>query len=303
MGIQGISYDPLGLLVASLSADRTLRIYHETKKSKKAKSSEWKQKMKIHAIQPPGYDRQVRLWWDDTLPGFVRRLNFSPEGTLLACPGAELVPCPTGAKGESDVEGTVAADCGSNTTKENVDPQSAIPKKECVAIFTRGTMQVPLALLPCSEPSVVTRWCPTLFALDETKPNTITMLPYRMVLAVATSESGIGSVILYETQTMRAFSQLEGMHYANMTDIAWCPTGNHLFVSSRDGYVTRVDFDEGDLGVALGRELDDVRADVRAQLEAQSVKSVEDNAACDGGGGEQQNGTDRLSPKLEKMML
>lgn len=55
------------------------------------------------------------------------------------------------------------------------------------------------------------------------------------ISAVATSESGIGNVILYSTQTMRPICTIEGIHYANMTDLAWCPSGNHLFVSSRDG--------------------------------------------------------------------
>ena len=58
---------------------------------------------------------------------------------------------------------------------------------------------------------------------------------YMYFSAVATSESGIGNVILYSTQTMRPICTIEGIHYANMTDLAWCPSGNHLFVSSRDG--------------------------------------------------------------------
>ena len=126
-----------------------------------------------------------------------------------------------------------------------------------MAIFGRGTLQTPLALLPCPEPSVVTRWCPTIFKLDPDRPSHLTQLQYRMVLgrsslvkynliksdlAVATSESGIGSVILYETQQMEPIAQIEGMHYANMTDLAWSPDGNHLFVSSRDGYDVIVGF-------------------------------------------------------------
>ena len=53
--------------------------------------------------------------------------------------------------------------------------------------------------------------------------------------AVATSEDGIGCVHLFETQEMREIYQVEGIHYANMTDLAWSPSGRHLFVSSRDG--------------------------------------------------------------------
>ena len=80
----------------------------------------------FRSIQPAGYERAVRLWWDDTLPGFVRRLNWSPDGLLLACPAAELSPPPsakdTAVKMEEDV---VKAPIDLTTTaesKENVDP-------------------------------------------------------------------------------------------------------------------------------------------------------------------------------------
>ena len=57
--IQGIAFDPFGQIVVSLSADRTMRVYQAMKKSKKSKTKEWRQKYKVHAIQPAGYERQV----------------------------------------------------------------------------------------------------------------------------------------------------------------------------------------------------------------------------------------------------
>lgn len=109
--VQGCSIDPFGLIVASLSSDRTLRFYQEVKR-KKQKKGEWRQTVKCAAIQPPGYERQVRLWWDDTLPGFVRRCAWSPEGTMLAAPGAELTAEKPKAGGDED----------ERTDKENADP-------------------------------------------------------------------------------------------------------------------------------------------------------------------------------------
>ena len=111
--VQGCSFDPFGQIVASLSADRTLRFYQQVKKNKKSKSSEWKQTIKCHALQQD--DKQVRLWWDDTLPGFVRRLTWSPEGTLLAAPGAEFNKSVVSENVNEDV---VKMDQG----KENVEP-------------------------------------------------------------------------------------------------------------------------------------------------------------------------------------
>lgn len=291
--VQGVSFDPLGVWVASLSADRTLRFYREFKKSKKSKTVEWKQKHKVHAIKPPTYDKPVRLWWDDSLPGFVRRLEWSPEGQLLACPGAELNPPPIPGKADTKIDDDVIKI--DDDSKENVRPATPTnepnrQKKECVAIFTRGSPQQPIALIPTVKPSVVTRWCPILFKLNKENPKNYTTLNYYMVLAVATSESGIGNVILYSTQTMRPICTIEGIHYANMTDLAWCPSGNHLFVSSRDGYVTRIDFEEGELGSKYEKELNQVISDLDEKVEE---VIPEEEIEFD----------ERLSPKLEKMIL
>ena len=57
-------------------------------------------------IQPAGYCRPVRIWWDDTLPGFVRRLSWSPDGLILAAPSGEVLPPPTPlAKDENEPNG------------------------------------------------------------------------------------------------------------------------------------------------------------------------------------------------------
>jgi hypothetical protein len=75
-----------------------------------------------------------------------------------------------------------------------------------------------------------------------------------------------------------------------MTDLAWCPSGNHLFVSSRDGYVTRIDFEKGELGSKYEKELNQVISDLDEKVEE---VIPEEEIEFD----------ERLSPKLEKMIL
>ena len=70
----------------------------------------------------------MRLWWDDTLPGFVRRLSWSPDGLLLAAPGAELNPPNSRSKG-ADVDDDVTKDtvdltAEPNETKSDTDNQT-----------------------------------------------------------------------------------------------------------------------------------------------------------------------------------
>lgn len=44
-----------------------------------------------------------------------------------------------------------------------------------------------------------------------------------------------------------------GLHYSEISDLAWSEDGSHLVVSSRDGYCSIVRFDPGDLGFPLDK--------------------------------------------------
>ena len=58
-------------------------------------------------------------------------------------------------------------------------------------------------------------------------------LPYRMVFAVATSET----VMIYDTSGQGPLAVLGGLHFeaAPITDIAWSCDGRYLGISSYDG--------------------------------------------------------------------
>merc|ERR1711990_1252025 len=102
----------------------------------------------------------------------------------------------------------------------------------------------------------------------------------------------------YETQQMEPIAQIEGMHYANMSDLAWSPDGNHLFVSSRDGYVSRIDFDSGDLGVRLEKKIEKIKEEnfqkiIEAATAEAEVENLNEKI-------DTENEENRLSPKLEQ---
>ena len=81
--IQGIAFDPFGQIVVSLSADRTMRVYQAMKKSKKSKTKEWRQKYKVHAIQPAGYERQVCFSTSTLHRMLENRLNVIQGTTVV----------------------------------------------------------------------------------------------------------------------------------------------------------------------------------------------------------------------------
>lgn len=98
---------------------------------------------------------------------------------------------------------------------------------------------------------MVVRPNPVLFQLPESdteasKENQSprATLPYRSVFAVLT----LDSILIYDTHHSRPLSILRGLHYAGLTDCCWSRDGMNLVVCSTDGYISIVNFAEGELG-------------------------------------------------------
>lgn len=228
--VQGVAWDPLGEYVATLSADRSCRIYSMATKNC------------IHNVSkmvPPNANKEssetkpksVRLFHDDTLRSFFRRLAFSPDGQLLIAPAGCVDD------GEKQISSTF--------------------------VFTRGSFTKPASYLPSPhKATVAVRVCPCLFELRKVtkkedadsaiesekeweKYSTVFCLPYRVVFAVATEDS----VLMYDSQQTMPFAFLSNIHYHQLSDISWSSDGHILVVSSTDGYCSVVTFDEGELGV------------------------------------------------------
>ncbi|KAB2617284.1 hypothetical protein D8674_013153 [Pyrus ussuriensis x Pyrus communis] len=71
--VQGMAWDPLVNYVASLSSDKTFRIY----------------------VKKPQYFAKNHLFLDETLPSFFRRLAWSPHGSFLLVPAGSYKVSPT----------------------------------------------------------------------------------------------------------------------------------------------------------------------------------------------------------------
>lgn len=85
--VQGVSWDPQGDFLATLSSDRMCRIYNETGKQVKYRMS----KGILNLPESHQFHGQVvRYYHDDTLKSFFRRLAFSPDGNLLITPAGCL---------------------------------------------------------------------------------------------------------------------------------------------------------------------------------------------------------------------
>ncbi|KAH0514905.1 Chromatin assembly factor 1 subunit B [Microtus ochrogaster] len=76
--VQGVTWDPLGQYIATLSCDRVLRVYSTQKKRVAFNISKM--------LGPEGEARSFRMFHDDSMKSFFRRLSFTPDGSLLLTP-------------------------------------------------------------------------------------------------------------------------------------------------------------------------------------------------------------------------
>nr|XP_009415759.1 PREDICTED: chromatin assembly factor 1 subunit FAS2 homolog isoform X4 [Musa acuminata subsp. malaccensis] len=221
--VQGVAWDPLGQYVASLSSDRTCRIY-VNKPQSKHKGNEKLNYVCQHVLTKSDSQRlddsksvssKPHLFHDETLPSFFRRLAWSPDGTFL------LVPA-----------GTYRYPFSSETVNT-------------AYILSRRDLSRPAVQLPgANKPIVAVRFCPVLFALRGSNSAGFFKLPYRVIFALAT----LNSLYIYDTESLPPIAIFAGLHYAAITDISWSSDAKYLSLSSRDGYCTIIEFEDHELG-------------------------------------------------------
>ncbi|KAF5745140.1 Transducin/WD40 repeat-like superfamily protein isoform 1 [Tripterygium wilfordii] len=219
--VQGVAWDPLAKYVASLSSDRTCRIY-VNRPQRKTKGVEKMNYVCQHVIaraeqQPLDDSKSSKSYYfhDETMPSFFRRLAWSPDGSFLVVPAGSYRIGPS---------------------SESVNVAYA---------FSRKDLSRPALLFPgASKPIVAVRFCPMAFRLRGSNSDGFFKLPYRLIFAVAT----LNSLYIYDTESVPPIAIVAGLHYAAITDISWSPNARFLALSSQDGYCSLLEFDKDALG-------------------------------------------------------
>jgi len=191
--VQGVAWDPLGQYIASLSSDRTCKIYANKPqgKSKNAEKMNFVCQHTLVKIEYPNHDEskptvKSHLFHDETLPSFFRRLAWSPDGSFLILPAGL-----------------------SKHSSEVINTAYIISRRD----LSRPAIQLPGA----SKAIVAVRFCPVLFTPRGSNSDGFFKLPYRVVFAVAT----LNSLYVYDTESLPPILINAGLHYAAITDIAW----------------------------------------------------------------------------------
>ncbi|KAL6485056.1 hypothetical protein MHYP_G00071010 [Metynnis hypsauchen] len=217
--VQGVAWDPLGQYISTLSCDRVMRVY-----STHAKKKAYSVSKMTSGSAVEGEVKNYRMFHDDSMRSFFRRLTFTPDGSFLLAPAG-------------------CVEAGENVTNTTY-------------VFSRKSFKRPIAHLPCpAKATLAVRCCPVYFELRTKKaedgslqplPNTF-QLPYRLVFAVASEDS----IFFYDTQQTLPFGYASNIHYHTLSDLSWSRDGSFLAVSSTDGYCSFVSFEEQELGTPL----------------------------------------------------
>lgn len=253
--VSGVTIDPFFNYIITQSNDKTVKV-HKNTESKSVKfylknniykrkyliNEEGKQVVLSKEEEDEIYDSKAmqeekkytvvneRMFLDDSeCFSFSRRGDFSPDGSFFIVPCGIYNPIPKTKK-------TSYASYG----------------------FIRNNISEPAFILPSpSTTPLVVRFHPALF--QRTPEDTPFIdLPYIIVFAIATMED----ILIYSTRSLYPFATISNIHYAELTDLAWTSrehqktgkSGSKLMACSRDGFITLVDFEEGELGTQMEKE-------------------------------------------------
>uniref|UniRef100_W5MIS4 Chromatin assembly factor 1 subunit B n=1 Tax=Lepisosteus oculatus TaxID=7918 RepID=W5MIS4_LEPOC len=217
--VQGVAWDPQGQYITTMSCDRVMRVYSTQSKRKAYSVSKMSS-----GTTTEGEGKSYRMFHDDSMRSFFRRLSFTTDGSLLLAPAG-------------------CVEAGENVTNTTY-------------VFSRKNLKRPIAHLPCpAKATLAVRCCPVYFELRTSKAedgssqvvHNVFKLPYRLVFAVASEDS----VFLYDTQQSIPFGYISNIHYHTLSDVTWSKDASFLAVSSTDGYCSFVTFESGELGTPL----------------------------------------------------
>ncbi|KAF9920739.1 hypothetical protein FBU30_009347 [Linnemannia zychae] len=234
-----------------------------------AESSAEKEDASKSATRTP---KSFRLYHDETLTSFFRRLSFTPDGSMLITPAGQYRAPAQKTTAQKDEETSTVAQA----------PE--LEMRNTAYIYARRDFgRGPVAHLPGQKkPSVAIKCSPVLYELrpiqaagpsssyyrPATQPSSISKsadstttsttnkkseapkapsmfgLSYRSIYAVATQDS----ILIYDTQQSAALALVSHLHYATFTDMAWSSDGCNLILTSSDGFCSIISFEEGELG-------------------------------------------------------
>lgn len=240
--VQGLKAHPSGYSFISQGSDKSCKVYntklyklnevlsHELGEVKVLKPIKPKKTFmftndiskRIYSIKSEHSEelsKKTAIFVDDSLPSFFRRLDYSPDGSIVIAPSGLYKP---------------------DTKKQ---------KSPCCYVFRSTNLQQPInCLTGFVKPAVCVSFCSIAFTLRDKKQDVKSFLntPYRYIFCVLT----LSEIVVYDSQTGRPIALVQDAHYAQLTDATWVDEGDKitLLVSSSDGYISLLEFSTTNIG-------------------------------------------------------
>ncbi|XP_030851188.1 chromatin assembly factor 1 subunit B isoform X1 [Strongylocentrotus purpuratus] len=285
--VQGVAWDPKDRFCATISCDRSMRVYNLSNN----RCIHHVNKLTLAAAgnNGEGVTKQYRMFHDDTMKSFFRRLAFSPDGELLIVPAGILeigdsvlnttyvfstssfskpvlhLPCPTKAtiavrccpvlfefrQESSDADSTTATpEKKSESTQQKAEQKDEPMETDAAAPNTSPESKEEGQEKSDSSKEVQDKSASSP-SKPETKPETKDQATqlFDLPYRMVFAVATEDSLLLYDTQQSIPFGLISNIHYHQLSDVTWSSDGRILAVSSTDGYCSFVTFEAGELGV------------------------------------------------------
>uniref|UniRef100_A0A0N5BPQ1 WD_REPEATS_REGION domain-containing protein n=1 Tax=Strongyloides papillosus TaxID=174720 RepID=A0A0N5BPQ1_STREA len=212
----GISWDPRGNFIATLSTDRKLDII-QLKNGYKVKSISTVQFPSLSSDLFSTESKWYKIFHDEQLMTFFRGLEYSPCGELLV------------------------------TTSGVFESEDKLVNGSFV--FSRESLVKgrPLIFIPNNRPTIRVSFSPHFYKLRSDCDINYSGLPYRILFAILDKDS----VKFYDSQSDLPFAYVDQIHYDFLYDLSWSPDGEVVVVSSNEGFNSFIKFKKGTLGEVL----------------------------------------------------
>jgi len=277
--VQGVAYDPLGVYLASMSNDRSVRIYPRKANAKTLKKVlkpiKQQQQLEQKVEQSNSSSNETAVLAEPLQA--TSKNNSAP--TPIISPEQAVQDWLTSTKFEVSktrvikyapkTQPDVPRHCwfADENTLESFfrrlawtfdgnylicpaalhcpDSTQHQQQQHAVLVFARHNFEEPHKILTgLQKPAVAIRPNPVSFELPVTDKENTHKKRYRNIFCVLTWDT----VIIYDTFHKEPLALMSGLHYANLTDAAWAADGHSLVVSSSDGYISVIRFSPGELG-------------------------------------------------------
>ncbi|KAK4359832.1 hypothetical protein RND71_022061 [Anisodus tanguticus] len=222
--VQGVAWDPLSKYTASLSSDRSCRIYiNKPSKTKGVEKLNFVCQHVIMKVEPqmPDESKSTKnhLFLDETLPSFFRRLSWSPDGSFLLVPAGsyKFTPASEPANTAYVFSRKDLSRQGSSLIALSGDSLKTIGRLFCDTLHT-----------------LLTRQISTLFGYEE-----------RLVFEMAKMDT----VCSYNIERTQPWLDHAELHTNTATDLQWNTGGKICTLSSKSNYVTIIVYEPSSSGL------------------------------------------------------